>query len=83
MGIYVLLNVFFFFSFFFPFFPFFLHRGLFFGDYMIPEAEVRIYDEVSDMKDLTPVIEKCVIETFCSFMLLLRLCMLFTTCNHL
>ena len=33
-------------------------RGLFFGDYMIPGAEPRVYDEVSDFKELTSAVEK-------------------------
>lgn len=32
-------------------------RRLFFGDYMDPKADVKIYDEVSDMKELTDVME--------------------------
>ena len=35
-------------------------RSLFFGDYMIPGAEPRIYDEVQSFSDLTSVIEKWV-----------------------
>ena len=31
-------------------------RSLFFGDYMNPEGE-KIYDEVSDLKELTKVME--------------------------
>jgi len=34
------------------------NRGLFFGDYMIPGAEPRIYDEVLDFTQLTSTIEK-------------------------
>ena len=33
-------------------------RGLFFGDYMIPGAEPKIYDEVQDFTELTSTIEK-------------------------
>ena len=33
-------------------------RGLFFGDYMIPGAEPRIYNEVQDFQQLTSTIEK-------------------------
>lgn len=32
-------------------------RSLFFGDYMIPGADPRVYDEVSDFKELTTTIE--------------------------
>lgn len=35
-------------------------RGLFFGDYMLPGADIRVYDEISVMKELTGVIEKYV-----------------------
>ena len=33
-------------------------RGLFFGDYMVPGAEPRIYDEVLDFAQLTTTMEK-------------------------
>lgn len=33
-------------------------RSLFFGDYMIPGAEPKIYDEVQDFTELTSTIEK-------------------------
>ncbi len=33
-------------------------RGLFFGDYMLPSADPRIYDEVTDFQALTSVMEK-------------------------
>lgn len=33
-------------------------RSLFFGDYMIPGAEPRVYDEVKDFKKLTTTVEK-------------------------
>lgn len=33
-------------------------RGLFFGDYMIPGAEPKIYNEVQNFKELTATIEK-------------------------
>ena len=33
-------------------------RGLFFGDYMIPGAEPKIYDEVQNFTELTATIEK-------------------------
>lgn len=36
-------------------------RGLFFGDYMVPGAEPRVYDEITDFVELTSVIEKSVI----------------------
>ena len=33
-------------------------RGLFFGDYMVPGADPRIYDEVQNLEELTTTIEK-------------------------
>ena len=33
-------------------------RSLFFGDYMVPGAEPRVYDEVTDFDQLTSTIEK-------------------------
>ena len=33
-------------------------RSLFFGDYMAPGADPKVYDEVSDFKELTSTIEK-------------------------
>ena len=33
-------------------------RGLFFGDYMVPGADPRYYDEVTDFKELTNTMEK-------------------------
>ncbi len=36
----------------------FSHRGLFFGDYIPPSADPRIYDEVTDFKELTSIMEK-------------------------
>ena len=33
-------------------------RSVFFGDYMVPGAESRAYDEVTDLTQLTTVIEK-------------------------
>ena len=33
-------------------------RGLFFGDYMVPGAEPRYYDEVTDFGELTSTMEK-------------------------
>ena len=35
-------------------------RSLFFGDYMIPGAEPKIYDEVQNFTELTSIIEKWV-----------------------
>ncbi|KAL5473898.1 hypothetical protein EMCRGX_G028462 [Ephydatia muelleri] len=32
-------------------------RGLFFGDYLIPGADPRVYDEVTDFKELTTIME--------------------------
>ena len=32
-------------------------RSLFFGDYMLPDADKRIYNEVTDLKELTRVME--------------------------
>ena len=32
-------------------------RGLFFGDYMLPSADVKVYDEVTDFTALTEVME--------------------------
>ncbi|XP_070580768.1 dynein axonemal heavy chain 3-like [Ptychodera flava] len=32
-------------------------RSLFFGDYMNPDADIKIYDEVVDLKELTAVME--------------------------
>ena len=33
-------------------------RSLFFGDYMVPGADPRVYDEVKDFKELTSTIER-------------------------
>ena len=33
-------------------------RGLFFGDYLIPGADPRVYDEVTDFKELTSIMER-------------------------
>lgn len=33
-------------------------RGLFFGDYMVPGADPRYYDEVTDFAELTSTMEK-------------------------
>ena len=40
-------------------------RGLFFGDYMIPGVEPRIYDQVTDFEELTSTIEKYVFNYVC------------------
>lgn len=36
-------------------------RSLMFGDYMFPDADPRVYDEVTDLPQLTSTMEQCVV----------------------
>ena len=49
-------------------------RSLFFGDYMIPGADPKIYNEVQDFTELTSIIEKWVNQFSFSLYLSLSLC---------